>query len=589
MLASVRVLAHPRFVALGVALAAACPFLGTIHAEFVDWDDGISIFDNPHIRSLDASALHWMFTDVTYNPRFMPLTWLGWAITYHFVGLEPAAYHLGNVLLHAANAALVFALIRGLFNHISGQATGVSTLCAGAAALFWAVHPLRSEPVAWATDRSYEQSLLFALLAVLLYFYSARHEGPRRRLYWGSVASFVACVLTYPACLGAAMVPLILDFYPLRRIGPGRAAMLRLAAEKVPFFAAAGIGLAITLASRASAPASLGLGPLVTLETFDWFRAAMKAFYVWTYYVWRPLFPVNLSPVYTDLLDFDPWSPPFLGSAVIVVLVTTLAVRMRTKAPGVAAIWLSHLALLAPVLGVTERLAYPSDRYSYAQGICWAVVIAYLLRRVILSAPSLARTVAVVGASAVILGTLGFMARAQAAIWNDSVSLFTHIIGSLGDDTYRYNIYWRLGRHHMKRGDWAAAAEGFNKTLEGIPRHFEALRLRGVLELHGGQPMRAAADLATALEIRDDAEVRMQFALALALQGRTADAIEHLQQAVGLSPELFEARRHLAIALANAGRRAEAVRHAEAALELNPNEPGAIKLLQELRQVEPAQ
>lgn len=101
--------------------------------------------------------------------------------------------------------------------------------------------------------------------------------------------------------------------------------------------------------------------------------------------------------------------------------------------------------------------------------------------------------------------------------------------------------------------------------------------------------MRAAADLATALEIRDDAEVRMQFALALALQGRTADAIEHLQQAVGLSPELFEARRHLAIALANAGRRAEAVRHAEAALELNPNEPGAIKLLQELRQVEPAQ
>ncbi len=573
--------ARPSLVAAVVAVAAAWPFIGTLHADFVDWDDGISIFDNPFIRSLDGAALRWMFTDLTYNPRFMPLTWLDWAITYHFVGLDPFAYHAGNVVLHSANAVLVCWLLQLLLCARGAERDAATLLCAATGSIFWAVHPLRTEPVAWATDRSYEQALFFGLIAALLYLRAATR--PSHWALAGSVSAFCLSVLSYPICLGFAVVPLVLDFYPLRRLGT--VPLRRLLAEKLPYFVAAATALAITLVSRTTAPPSLGLGPI---QSGGLFSAAMKAAYMWTYYVWRPLFPVNLSPVYTDLLDFNPWSGPFLASAAFVVLVTALAVRMRASHPGAAALWACHLVLLVPVLGVTERLAYPSDRYTYVEGVVWAAAAAFALHRLLGKLAQRRGAVAAVALGCLaVLATLGTMSSAQAQVWTHSGTLFTHILGTLGDDPYRYNIFWRLGRYHMNHGARAQAIDAFDRTLEGIPNHFEASDLRGILALEAGQAARATTDFRAALTTRDDADVRVHLGVALAAQGRAAEAIAELERAVTTNPRSFEGHRMLATLLPQQGERAKAIGHAARAVELRPADTGARQLLEQLSALPP--
>jgi len=107
----------------------------------------------------------------------------------------------------------------------------------------------------------------------------------------------------------------------------------------------------------------------------------MQAFYVWAYYLWKPWAPFHLSPVYTTLVQFNPNHWPFRLSAALVVGITWLLFWKRRQWPWAVALWVSHLALLVPALGLTERPHFTSDRYDYLPGLIWAVIIAAALWR----------------------------------------------------------------------------------------------------------------------------------------------------------------------------------------------------------------
>ena len=103
-------------LAIFMVSAVGAPFYPALHAEFVPWDDDLNITANPHIRALDGESLRWMFTDVAYARRYLPLAWLNWAVNFQLTGLSPFAFHLGNLLFHTANAFLVWLLIGRLLD-----------------------------------------------------------------------------------------------------------------------------------------------------------------------------------------------------------------------------------------------------------------------------------------------------------------------------------------------------------------------------------------------------------------------------------------------------------------------------------------
>jgi hypothetical protein len=106
--------------------------------------------------------------------------------------MNPLGYHLTNLLLHAANAVLVYLIGRRLLSLALPVARGLTlALAAACAALLFAVHPLRVESVAWITERRDVLSGFFYLGAVLGYLRACDPVRPRAG-HWRRVLHLTA-------------------------------------------------------------------------------------------------------------------------------------------------------------------------------------------------------------------------------------------------------------------------------------------------------------------------------------------------------------------------------------------------------------
>src|SRR5881396_2679307 len=230
-----------RLVSVLIAVVTFAAFLPTLQNQFVAWDDGKNLLNNYHYRGLGWTHLRWMWT--THLGHYIPLTWMTFGLDYLLWGMNPVGYHLTNLLLHAANAAVFYLVARRILGlALPGPAQrGNVGLAASAAfaALLFAIHPLRVESVAWATERRDVLSGLFYLLALLVYL-RAGEQGERGRSgYWASVGLFVCALLSKSMAVSLPVVLLILDVYPLRRLGGARGwwgePARRIYLEKIPF------------------------------------------------------------------------------------------------------------------------------------------------------------------------------------------------------------------------------------------------------------------------------------------------------------------------------------------------------------------
>jgi len=114
-----------------------------VNNGFTNYDDNGYITDNPHVRAgLTWETVKWAFTSFD-AANWHPLTWLSHALDIQLFKLNPAGHHYVNVLLHGANAILLFLLLEG--------ATGLTWPSWMVAALF-ALHPVNVESVAWAAE-----------------------------------------------------------------------------------------------------------------------------------------------------------------------------------------------------------------------------------------------------------------------------------------------------------------------------------------------------------------------------------------------------------------------------------------------------
>src|SRR6202162_5317927 len=176
----------------------------------------------------------------------IPLTWPSLGLDYLLWGLAPAGYHLTSLLLHAATALAFYFLALHLFRLALPPATTPAALRWGAAlaALLFAVHPLRVESVASATERRDVLSGLFYVLALLCYVKAATAspDAATARLhprgYGLSLACFAVGLLSKSIVVTLPVTLLVLDVYPLRRLGgPAGWRAPRPWLPEVPFFA----------------------------------------------------------------------------------------------------------------------------------------------------------------------------------------------------------------------------------------------------------------------------------------------------------------------------------------------------------------
>src|SRR5262245_42618204 len=307
----------------GLGCLTALAWWPALSNEFVNWDDPAVIVQNPRLTA--PHVVEWAFSTILIG-HYQPLSWLTWAVLLRAFGLNPSAFHAASVVGHFVNATLVYAVTLRLVGDVWSDARARRG-AAAAAAIVFAVHPVRVEAVAWASAFPYVLSTAALLGSFLLYLHG--------RLAF-AIAAFAIALLVRPAALAFPLVLLAVDVYPL-----GRRIDRHLLLEKVPFaLLAAAAGIAELRAREIASVQEVGVGARLTM--------AVTAPFV---YLARTVFPVGLSPL--DPLPIAPTVDAVrlgLGAAGLVA-VAFFVWRLRRRTPALATGAIACVLLLAPVVG----------------------------------------------------------------------------------------------------------------------------------------------------------------------------------------------------------------------------------------------
>jgi tetratricopeptide (TPR) repeat protein len=613
-------------VAKGAVIAAAVAvfaavfivYLPALKADFVDWDDTDNFLRNPNYRGVGAEQIRWMFSTF-HMGHFQPLTWLTlgfdytWAKAVFGDGMDARAYHLTNALLHAANSVLFTLLALDILGRTAtGMAASARVLAMAAAfaGLFFGLHPLRVESVAWITERRDLVSSFFFLAAVLAYLkWVGSGQGRRSRegkLYGLALAFFVLGLLSKVSVVVLPMVLLVLDIYPL---GRWRAeGWRRVVIEKVPFFA---LSLVFGMV------ASLGQARnewLYTLDQHPIPSRLAQSFYGLVFYVWKTVLPFGLLPIYEMRFPVNPLEPRFVVAFVLVLLAAVAIIAARKRAPWLAAAAAVYVLVLTPVIGLAQNGPQEvADRYSYVSCMGWALLAGGSMLAGLARRPGLARPMLLAGA--VVAAGLFVLTWRQVGVWRNTASLWTYTAAhaprsSLAQNGYgfvlleagraadaipvlRTSIAIQPSNEKAHRNLWRALKESGNDEAL-IAAYRESIRmLPNLADAHFnlGNALLRRNELQTAItSYREAARVAPEVAtyhgaLAAALRrsGDLAGAEAENRAALARDPGLLLARYELALVLEAEGRRAEAIAELEEIMRRKPDYAEARRLLDRMK------
>ena len=411
------------------------------------------------------------------------------------------------------------------------------------------------------------------------------------------------------------LVLMLLDIYPLKRLGNSREkwfgpAAQRIWWEKIPFLvfalAAGLIGLFVKQG--------------VAFEEFGTLHRLALALYGLASYGWKTVMPLGLSPIYEVRGNFNPFEWRFLlsGSAILAVSIVLLALRNRWPA-GLAS-WIYYTLILLPYVGVLvpvltgsgqtvtlNELEVGADRYSYLACLPWALLsgagVVYAWRFWLSHRIGVGRNFVACAPLAVIVVTLMGLTWKQTRVWHDSESLWRQILEVNPTSSIAYNnignslltrgeikealgfyrtaleidpnyadAHFDLATAFIQMGEFQAAIEEFRKGLTFDPENPKAHYYLGRAHAKRGQIEEAISQFRKSLALAPgQSVVHYDLGTAFAMQGHLDGATDHFRRAIALHPDYAQAHFSLGRVLAAQGRLQEAIEEFQQAVRFQPD------------------
>ena len=464
-----------------IAVAVFACFLPTLNDGFV-WDDNNNFVENSNYRGISPSNLYWMFTTF-HDANYHPLTWLTLGADYLLWGMNPAGYHLTNLVLHVLNSVLFFLLIIAFLRRnssVNDNSYRVSILVSAAAgALFFAVHPLRVETVAWISTRGDLVCGFFYILTIIAYMrMNEKHETVHRRKWFLlSLLFFILSLLARAWGITLPLILLILDVYPLRRLAwkeqlTGK--HITILIEKIPFVLfASGAAIMAILAKK---------GSMLILSKHGIIDRIMQSTYGLCFYLCKTLVPAELSPFYMLDKSFNPMDPKYILCALLVFSITAGLIILRRSMPWMLTAWVCYIVIVSPLLGfVQSGPQIVADRYTYISCMPFGILAGVGILRLwtSLQKKNLPSVTGIFAISLICVGliVLSALSCRQTRIWYDNRTFWDHVLKL---NPSNYTAYYNRGVLNQEQGNLNAAIADYNSAILSDPEYSEAFYNRAV-------------------------------------------------------------------------------------------------------------
>jgi tetratricopeptide (TPR) repeat protein len=569
-----------------IVLIAFIAYFPTLSNGFVS-DDDVLLINNNLVKISDGLRRFWCSVEaMDYWPVTNTTFWIEWRLW----GINPAGYHVTNLILHVAESLLIWILLRKL--SIPG---------AFLAALIFAVHPVNVESVAWIAQRKNLTAMLFFLLSILWYLKaimptasvgmaSARsHGGPWEQekirsplstlhsplWYWLSLAAFILAMLGKGS---AAVLPVLLlgIVWRLQPVGTvpvfvstkmGLSPFMRKELVRTaPFFLVALIFSAVNVWCQTH-------GMEVVIRNAGYLERLLGAGCVIWFYLYKAILPVNLAFIYPqwrietgNLL----WWLPLL--AALVVTAVLWRYRETWSRPFLSA-WGFFCVALTPVMGFRDtlfmRVSLVADHYQHI-AIIGVIALASAGFSAWNSRTRAAMRWAAIAAAGLAAGVLVLATWRQCALYRDDITIFRD---TLEKNPACWMAQYNLGVAMARAGLPEESIEHYRQALQLYPEFIMANYNMANAFLDMGRLQEAIERYFLVLRLKPDhAAAHYNLGNALVQTGRNREAIEHYRQAVAINPDFTEAYYNLGNIFEAAGQYQQAIDYYRQALRLKPDD-----------------
>lgn len=516
---------HLLLIYLLLGLITFIAFEQVRHNDFVDYDDGVYVTENPNILTgLTLENIKWAFT-TNYNTNWHPLTWLSHMLDCQLFGPNPSWHHLSSLLLHIANAMLLFAILNSM--------TATIWPSVFAAAVF-ALHPLHVESVAWASERKDVLSTLFWMLTMLAYLGYVRKPNAARYLL--TLLAFALGLMAKPMLVTLPFVLLLLDYWPLNRIEnislvqpSSRQTIVRLVFEKIPFFIFSTLSSVITFLAQRAGQA------VVPLDVLPFHLRLINAVIACARYLGKILWPADLA-IFYPINKAELTYGRVLAALALLLAASFIVLKLTRRRRYLPTGWFWFLGTLVPVIGIVQVGGQAlADRYTYIPSIGIFIILAFgtaeLLKNWKYRKPALS-----IIASAIILVLL-IQTRTQVSYWQNSISLFEHTLAVTKNNA---TMHYNLGYVYHLQNNIDKAAHHYREALRINPQDADSHNNLGVI-------------------LRD--------------RNNLDEAVEHFRKTVEINPSFAPAYYNLGRVLRSQGKFDEAIKYLNINLQLQPDRP----------------
>ncbi|OGW75920.1 MAG: hypothetical protein A2Z72_08770 [Omnitrophica bacterium RBG_13_46_9] len=557
--------------ALLVFLITFMVYMNTLKNDFI-WDDEYLILKNSQVKSFshfwNVFRTYLGYGSDNINNFYRPMQEISNMVDYFLWGEDPKGFHFTNIMLHSFVAVMVFIFIFYICNSVP---------IAGLCGIFFGIHPVHTEAVAYIAGRAdslYSAFFLLSFTLLIRYMNSLCRDRERGNLFVLSILLFVPALLSKEISLVLPLLVIVYVFILLKgRISMGtyRKAMNLWIPYAAVVLVYGVLRFTVINFFKIAPPTTFSVIPLPN-RLFTFFKTILE-------YFGMLLVPVNLHMERTVHITRSFFEPDSLLAIFVVLGILAAGVALYRKNRLISFFIFWFFINLLPVSNIFPINSFIAEHWLYMASIGYFFIVSagiyalYAKSRRGLAGKALA--VMLVGA---FLSPYAFLTVRRNRDWKDEITFF--------DNTLKYTpkntrLYLNLGNTYFEKRQYDKAIEQYEKVISIDENYAVAYGNIGVAYVSKGNLSEAEKFLKKAVAL-DHNYPLAHYSLGSLYRktGRAKEAIDELEISVKQLPQYYPSLNLLGELYLNQDDKKRAIELFQRSLQVMPDQPHIRSLLE---------